>query len=103
MPLDLTKLKVDMEAKAADKMPARVVFYGTLFSKYVDCLVASAQKRTSCKVSGRIVSLSIDPKAQRLTYSFEIVNQCPERVSKNPGSGGVSFETLEAWVRDACR
>jgi hypothetical protein len=103
VPLDLTKLKADMEAKSADKMPARVVFYGALFSKYVDCLVASAQKRTSCKVSGRIVSLSIDPKAQRLTYSFEIVNQCPERVYRNPGSGGVSFEMLEAWVRDACR
>ncbi len=101
--LNLATLKAAMEAKAADKVPARVVFYGSLFYEYVDGVVAAAQKRTSCKVSGRVVSLNIEAKASRLTYAFEIINVCPERTTKNPGSGGMSFEQLETLVRDTCR
>lgn len=100
--IDFVKLRSEIQAKAKRNVPARTALYEHLFGEYVSCLVAAAQKKTSCKVSGRVLSVAVEPDKQRITYEYEITKACPERTYRDPGRGQTTFDMLEKWIRETC-
>jgi len=100
--IDFVKLRSEIEAKAKRNISPRAALYEHLFGEYVNCLVAAAQKKSSCQVSGRVGSVTVEPDKKRITYEYEIIEACPQRTYRNPGRGQTTFEMLEKWIRETC-
>jgi len=101
--VDTGKLQAEMEINVLQSVTPQATFYQHLFSRYVQCLVAGAQKRSKCKVSGSVTALKVETAVRRVTYEYMITEECPNITYRNPGRGATTFDQLEQWVRDSCR